>query len=208
MFSGRASHFNEMMQAPGAHAGGSRVGKTCEPGHASSPVMMCVCKCLQVQLMQREAELAEASSNAAAGSKAWKLEQARLQEAADKWRGQAVSLQAEVRALLGTTLRGRGVTADVCMVICGSGAAAGCYEQLPVACFECRACQLAPSHGATAFTASHDSQCCCVWVLAQLEAKHNDAVAASKAHSQEMFKLQVSLHPGQSGIDRPHELWH
>lgn len=54
--------------------------------------------------MQREAELAESTSNAAAGSKAWQLEQARLQEAADKWRGQAVTLQAEVQALLAITV--------------------------------------------------------------------------------------------------------
>jgi hypothetical protein len=68
-----------------------------KPCHHSSHDAIHACMCLQVQLMQREAELAESTSNAAAGSKAWQLEQARLQETVDKWQGQAVSLQAEVR---------------------------------------------------------------------------------------------------------------
>lgn len=55
-----------------------------------------MCCPAQVQLLQREAELAEATSTAEGSSKAWKLEQARLQEAADQWRAKALELQAEV----------------------------------------------------------------------------------------------------------------
>lgn len=69
--------------------------------------------------MQRGVELAEANSNAAAGSKTWKLEQARLQEAAEKWRGQAVSLQAEVpcRARLDASVQCQGLPADLCILV-------------------------------------------------------------------------------------------
>lgn len=41
---------------------------------------------------------------------------------------------------------------------------------------------------------SHSLWRCLLLLLVQLEAKHNDAVAASQAHSQEMSKQQVSLH--------------
>lgn len=55
-----------------------------------------MCCPAQVQLLQREVELAEATTAAEGSSNAWKLEQARLQEAADQWRVKALELQAEV----------------------------------------------------------------------------------------------------------------
>lgn len=53
--------------------------------------------CLQVQLLQREAELSETAATADSSSRAWAQEQARLQEAANKWREKALELQEEVR---------------------------------------------------------------------------------------------------------------
>lgn len=59
----------------------------------------CVCVCsgpVQVQLLQREAELAEATTAADSRSQLWGKEQQSLQEAASKWRGKALELQEEV----------------------------------------------------------------------------------------------------------------
>lgn len=50
-------------------------------------------------MLQREAELAEATSAVDSSSKAWKQEQAHLQEAADEWREKALELQEEVNQL-------------------------------------------------------------------------------------------------------------
>lgn len=51
---------------------------------------------MQIQLLQREAELADATSAADRSSKAWRQEQAHLQEAVDEWREKAIELQDEV----------------------------------------------------------------------------------------------------------------
>ena len=53
---------------------------------------------MQVQLLQREAELAEAISAADSNTKNWTQEHRRLQDASDKWRGKALDLQEEVRS--------------------------------------------------------------------------------------------------------------
>lgn len=58
-----------------------------------------LCTAPQVQFLQREAELAEATSAAESSSKSWKQEQAHLQEAADEWREKALELQEEVSQL-------------------------------------------------------------------------------------------------------------
>lgn len=112
-----------------------------------------MCCPAQVQLLQREAELAEATSAAEGSSKAWKLEQARLREAADQWRAKALELQAEVSS-----------SSSSC-------AAASCVRS-------------AQSWGST--------RGCSTGVLPlQLEASHNEALTTSKAHSQEVAKMQV-----------------
>jgi hypothetical protein len=68
----------------------------------------------QVQLLQREAELAEATSSAEGSSKALKLEQARLQEAADQWRAKALELQAEVSSSMSSCVLPLLVVCTIC----------------------------------------------------------------------------------------------
>jgi len=63
-------------------------------GHDS--VLACA---VQVQLLQRDAELAEAMSTSESSTTAWRQEQQRLQNALEKWREKALEMQEEVRNL-------------------------------------------------------------------------------------------------------------
>jgi hypothetical protein len=72
------------------------------PMDPATPSVLAVWPQPQMQLMQREAELAEHMSSAGDSSRAWQAERQGLTEVADKWRSKAIELQQEVRVAAGS----------------------------------------------------------------------------------------------------------
>jgi hypothetical protein len=122
---------------------------------------------VQVQLLQREAELADATSAADSSSKAWRQEQAHLQEAVDEWREKAIKLQDEVSNPSFAEAAFASASCTTCII--GSVLCRGLHV---------------PDN-------TTDALLPFAVVAVQLEHKHNEALATSKAHSQEVAKLQV-----------------